>query len=565
MPVPTNIGSFITRTNTGWNAVTSGYTIPTLSTHTGTFNTTATGQVIDAYNITGRLNVRHDNVQILRCGGVQVEVARKIRGTKIWHSTFGLVNGLIEDTWGTTLINGSDILIQRCNLFGAIDHTRPRYGKNIYVETWFGPPFSDPLGHQWPPGTAPRRAHCDVCQPHSPEDGATHPYEYTLIQGCKIDTFPFNKGQTYLAELNRIQGGGLTEVDWTAGSGGNKVADIGGWPATCGTLNVEFGDTRNHYMFDNEIDGNYFQFLMHQNQGQKGEPKGMAFGDNIIVQRRALYGDTGFVNVGGTNGNTAIEWGRNLRKHDGATIPCFYKTGSNGRVLPLKARTDYPDFYRTNPKPDDDDDDGGGNPNPVISLQVESPADGSTHTSGSVLFKGSADEAAGDSDDKYSWFDYYVIYPRPTVSDPDATATAFLDHDSPVSNTGFTFTVTTAGTVVTDRSSVQHTILGPATLQVRGTRNDGTFPTAEVDVIFGEPTEAPEATEIEFSADITATMTGAIEIDTATGGIDTIQVERVSRLEPTGYKTVWYFRDKRPPHREVQWVNGVPVHKRSTS
>jgi hypothetical protein len=549
MPEPSNIGTFITQTNTGWNATgVTGYTPPAnLSTHTGNLQTLSNGQTISGYNVTGYINVRHDDVTIVACKGVQVRINTDKRRTKILFCEFGITTGMIEDTWGTTQIQGGDYDMRRCKLYGAIDQTRPQWGITRCWENWFGPPFSDPVGHQWPPGDPPSRAHCDPCQPHKPPGNVA--YDYCLFEANKFDYFPFNKGQTYLAELNRIQGGNLT-------------GDIGGWPATCGTMNVEYGATRNHYFLGNHWDGNCFQWLMHQYQTDSGsEPKGMVCGYNIIKKRWPNYGKTAFVNIGGSKGNTAIEWGQNLNADTGTVIPCQYKGSPNGRVLAIKPRDQYPTVYGPGGGGGETGGGGGGGgtENPVIQLAITSPEDGSTHTSGTVVFLGGADAAAGDSDANYTFFDYKVRYPDPANS--ALTKTAFLDHDRNTANTGFTFTVTSAGTTFNDRSSVSHTVLGPATLVLEGIRNDGTVPSATVDVTFGEEdAPPPAATEIEFAASITAEMEGLVEIDSTLAGIPADFVARKSELVPRNYVRVWFDYDTRND-RKVVLIDGQYVYK----
>lgn len=503
MPPPTpNIGQLIGQNNTGWNANVTGHSPATLTSGGSSLSSTKDGDVIQAKDVAGTIFVNHSNVRVIDCKAWMIRIADGKAGCEMRWCEFGRTNGNIGNT---TQINGGGYLLYRCKLYGAVDHTRPNWGHTKIIENWFGPPWSCRTCH-----TGGARAHCDPFQPHNPPSGTT--YGSLLIQGNRFDIFPFDEGTTYLTEYNRIAGGNLT-------------GNIGGWPATCGSLNAEYSSTKNVTIRDNYFDGNYHQFLMIQNN-EDGPILGTVFIDNILKKRRPVYGDTGFVNIGGTRSPPSCEvhWRNNLDADTGAPVAAYYKSpGSiNGTVKTAGPSGQYPSFYGTNPNPDPDPD-----PNPVVSLVVTTPSNGATHTSGTVTFLGGADTGAGDSAANYTYFNYYIE----SVA-PDVLAKTHLDRDAAGANTGAVLTASTTGVTFTDRAGVtQSKPAGQYLLRIEGERNDGSRPFAEVTVTFG--TVGPPAAAGSFSIDVGVTTVTDLHVDYSGGGIPDSMVETRLRFKQT--------------------------------
>lgn len=556
MAVPTNIGKSITRFNTGWDANVSGsvsHTPATLTSAGSSLASTKDGDVIQGKSVAGTISVNHKNVRVIDCKAWMVRIADGKTGCELRWCEFGRESGNVGNT---TQINGGDYLMYRCKLYGAVDHTRPNWGNTKVIENWFGPPWSCRTCH------GGERAHCDPFQPHPPPGGTT--YGSLLVQGNRFDVFPFDEGLTYLSELNRIQGGNLTQLSGT-GRTGTVVSDIGGWPATCGSLNAEYSSTKNVTIRDNYFDVNAHQFLMIQNN-EDGPIRGTVFIDNIIRLRRPLVGKSGYCNIGGSrtsiDGPCEIYYRNNLDAETGEAIRAFYKTPTsiNGTVKTAGPSSSYPSFYTDAPPPPPDEEPPP--PDPVRTLVISSPTEGAVYTSGPVVFVGSADEAAGDTDADYSFFDYYVSYPDPTNA--SSTKTAFVDHDQATANTGFTFSnVTAAGAVFTDRSGVQHTVLGEANLKVVGILKSGTTtaPTKSINVVFGDVETPPTATDLRFEPVIQAVMTGSPDIDSTIAGIPASEVGRRSRKVPATFRTEWFYVDVRNGREVVLLETGDFVYR----
>lgn len=499
MPVPTNIGKTVNRFNTGPDA-SIGPHVPVLMTNVGSVSTTKDGDVIAAKNCSGKINVLHNNCTIINSHTPQIDIQNGKMGTRIEWCDVGATNGLDTSQWGTTEVKGGDYLLYRSRLYGSVDHTRPNWGNTKVIENWFGPPFSDPNGH-----TGGARAHCDPFQPHNPPSGTT--YGSLLIQGNKFDIFPFNQGQSYLAELNRIQGG-------------NLKGDIGGWPATCGSLNAEYRSTKNVTMRDNYWDGNYFQFLMNQGHND-GAPQNIVFIDNIIVKRRPNYGASGqsggsggaFVNLGAGG---SITWGRNLDAETGATIACQYKGSPNGTVRPAGPSSEYATYYTDGRQPLTGGSGGGGEEEPEVdpTVAISSPADGSVHTSGTVTFMGDAEAPTLRS--AFNNFEFWIanvdrnVYPETLLDVDSATGTV----------NGTNITATVDGPRFNNRQGVPQTPpAGQYELILRGKRGTGMFDVVDtITVTFGDTNPPPVITP-QVAFQIQVNIDANVNVNTTTGGV----------------------------------------------
>jgi hypothetical protein len=556
MPAPTpNIGQLISRTNTGPSAVVTGsspHAAADMALHTGNFTTSSDGEVVQAKNITGLLLIRNNNVKVTDCKARGVVISDNKEGIVVRWSEFGNATGNDTDNGGTTCFQGGGYTLYRCQFYGWVDLLRSRWGDMKVVECWLGPMYADPNGH-----SDGGRAHCDPNQPHPPPGGGT--FKSLLMQGCRIDSFVFEKGENYLTRMGSVANG----------------------PATAGFINTEYGVCSNGTVRDCYIDGNYSQccyIINGDNNTHNGRPAdakenpgiplpppaNWVFIDNIFKSRRAnsnRYGSTSFMNFGKyaaqSTPEPTITWGRNVDADSGATLAAFYKTYAEGtnhswsKTKNAGPSDTYPSYYTTGPPPPPPP------PNDTVTLLVTTPADESTHTSGPLVFVGGPDAAQDDSAANYNYFNYYLEY----VNAEGNVITAHLDRDNATNNTGFTFsTITTGGVTFTDRSSVQHTVLGEATLRIVGERKDGTGPKGEITVTFGEEVGPPGATDVEFTPTITGFMAGKITVDTTTGGIDPAFIERVSRSVPATYRVRFVWKDSRNG-REVVYVDGIPIYK----
>lgn len=499
MPAPTpNMGQLVNATNTGYNA--SDLSAITLSTHTGDYNTTANGQTITGLHITGQVRVRHDDITFRRCkidkscwNDPWTTFRRRVR---FENCTIGLTGGYeakFDNSGGGMRI--SDFVIYRCNIFGFEDLIHPLQGNNVIYQCYLHHPYHDLASRNQGGGDT----HNDPVQmPAQYVDLKPVPLGFSsmLIQGNRFETFYFEKGQTATGTVMR-------------------------GPATSGAFNFEFGNANNTTFRDNYVDGDYSQAIYNINGNNPGvgagAPKGTVIIDNIFKKRRPLYGSKSFMNFGGST----VVWGRNVDADDGTVLKPFYTTyqgSSNGNTTPAGPSSNYPSFTGTPPPPP---------PPASVELVIDSPADASTHTSGSVLFHGGADTGAGDSADNYNWFDYYALY----TNDAGNAVEAFLDHDAPTANTGFTFTgVTSAGVTFTDRAGVTRSVKGPMTLRLRGLRKDGTVPVKDITVTFGTVTP-PSATG--FAVPITATTLTNLDVDQTEGGVPNELVRTLIRFKPT--------------------------------
>lgn len=177
-----------------------------------------------------------------------------------------------------------------------------------------------------------------------------------------------------------------------------------------------------------------------------------------------------------------------------------------------------------------------------------------------MTFLGGADAGQGDAASNYNYFQYHVLY-----TDANGNPiSAYVDRDNATNNTGFTFsTITDDGVTFTDRSSVQHTVLGDATLRITGERKDGSFPTGSITVTFGTVVPPPPPSDVEFAPTLSAFASGVITIDTATGGVDPAFLERVPRQVPATYRATFIWRGVNTK-REVIYQGGLPVYKGQT-
>lgn len=547
MPATPNIGEFITRFNTGFDATVSDSAIGAHSAVSvtsqggGTLHTSNSGQTITQIKFDGVIRVNHPNVTIASNDIWGVDIANGITGTKIYFNDIGLMGGMRYNAgYGLTAVQGGDYTSVRNRIYGWVDLTRPRWGHTKHVEDWFGPPFSDPQGHQWPPNTARRRAHCDPSQPHPPPGGST--FGSVLYEGCKFEIFPFDLGEQWLDRIDDYS-------EFLA--------------ATAGGINTEFGECSN-----GTVRSCYFKANCHQmtyiingdnnTPAPKAPPANWTFIDNIYDDGGSglgSYGHSHFMNFGkhsSQNTEPTITWGRNYDKATGQALAAFYtaprRYGTNhswGKTKNAGPSSDYPTFYGTQPDPGGGGG-GGGTPNPTIQLAITTPSPGASLTSGPVTFVGGANSGAGDSNSYYTFFDYFVAFPDEVQPGGSVgSGRIHLDHDQVGNNTGFTFsTITNDGVTFTRRGgSSPETHVGRAELIIVGTRNDGTFPEHKIEVTFGVVEEPVPATEIGFRADVTATLSATPKLDTSQGGIPKAQVKQVFTRVPTAFKwrsvTIW--------------------------
>lgn len=556
-----NIGSTITRTNTGNMASVStsgiGAHVPVTPTQTinGNFTTTSDGQVISALHVNGVIIIKHNNVQVWNTEAYGAWIDDNKRGTKFYWDDFGITNGAVENTWGTTQIKGGDYTMVRCKLYGWIDHTRPRWGDSWHVECWFGPSYKDPTGH-----TNNTPAHCDPSQPHPPPGNV--PFTSTLYQGCKFEIFPFqDRDAGYLSQI------GLYDSNLMA---------------TCGTINNEFYKCPNGVMRDCEWRGNATQILMLQNgdnntsTGQAGGTpfppmEGWAVFDNIFdfTGQPAFGSSRAFCNFGNYSGHVSptIEWGRNTDKN-GNPLGAFYRsapkaTNDWSKTKPARAGSEYISFYTgTQPPPPDPGEEPPPPPDPVVQLVVTTPTPNQVFTSGSVTFVGGADTANGDLTSNYGYFQYHVTFPEEVQANGTVgTGRIYLDRDSSGNNSGFTFnTISAAGVTFTRRNgTAPETHKGVADLTIIGERTGtSTWPEKTIRVTFGDLTPPAPPTNLEFAVDVTARFDFQPKLNTQVGGIPKAQITMKPVRIPTAYITkcvpVW-DRDKGGTDEEVVAVD----------
>ena len=555
MPATPNRGQLINASNTGYAAnVNSGGVVhapASLDVHSGDLNTTANGQTFENLDITGYVKIRHENVTFRDCNFRKTawidpyELDFQRNGTQFLWCTFVVTNGFSpnQDNANAAIRLGG-FTAYRCKIGGYEDLIHPWGGDIKIVECYLFSPFHFPNSKNHSFGDS----HNDPFQP-SIRDSTPKGFNSCLIQGCRFDTFWFEPGES--VGSNFPVGDGMP-----AGSG----------PTTSGAFNLEFEAARNLTFRDNYVDGNYSQCMYNINSNDRpdGPPQNTVVIDNIFKRRRSFsatitdgrnFGSNGFCNFGRHSGAAGavptVKWGGTIGNLDAATgtkLAANYQGSPNGTIVQVDDSSQFASFF-TGPDPDPPP----PPPPPDTDLVVTTPADASVHTSGTVVFVGGADTGAGDSADNYTFFDYYL-----------ATADLgeiFLDHDRSTSNTGFTFsTITADGVTFTDRSGVQRTVLGEATLRIKGIRNDGSVPTGEVTVTFGDVTEDPPPTGVDIEIAIVSTLRGPVNIDTSTGGVDPQYVKRVKRRVPASFKDEWYFEDERND-REVVFVNGTPVYR----
>lgn len=541
--VPPNPGGLITRLNTGFDANVSNSGIGAWSAVTPTGNgsgyldTTQSGQTITEVKHNGVIRVRHPNCTIVGNDIWGIDILNGIMGTKIYFNDIGLMGGMrYNGGFGLTCIQGGDYTSVRNRIYGWIDLTRPRWGDTKHVEDWFGPPFSDPEGHKWPPDTPRRRAHCDPSQPHPPPSSSLT-FSSVLYENCKFEIFPFNLGQQWLDQIGIY----------------NET-----YAATAGMINTEFGQCNN-----GTIRGCYFVGNCHQvmyiisgdNNTLSTPPQNWAVIDNQFDDGNsglASFGHSHFMNFGKHSSKPtepAVTWGRNVDVRTGQTLAAFYtaprRFGTNhswSRTINAGPSENYPTFYGS----DGGGDDGGGNPNPTIQLKITTPAADSVHTSGTVTFVGGADTAAGDTDTAYSFMDYWISFPDEVQSGGSlGTGGIHLDHDKVTNNNGFLFdNITADGVTFTRRNgTAPETHKGRAELLIVGTRNDGTFPEKKIEVTFGDVTPPEPSQVIGFNMNITAKLEATPKLNTSLGGIPKTQVKQVLKRVPTAFKwtsvTIW--------------------------
>lgn len=546
MPVATpNTGESIGKGNTGYNA--SDLTPISLSTHTGQFNTTANGQVVEGLDITGHVRVRHDNVTFRRCrihASVWHDpIGTPRKGLKIENCEIGVDTGYEARSFNQNNgsgIRGYDLLVWRTNIYGFEDIISPLSGNHIIAQCYIHHPYHDLSSDNYVESDGSRGdSHNDPVQP----PGNRPPgWSSLLVAGCRFETFYFEKG-------------GRASTTGTTMNG----------PSTAGCINIEHGNCRNTTIRDCYIDGDYSQcmyFISGNNNQQSYSPGPNVVIDNIFVHRRAIFGAKSFIN----SGQSVVTWGGSIgnRRKDNnelLTKPFYtsYQGNPNGSWTQAGASSSYPNYG--GPPPGGGGGPGDGDPQTGIGVVISSPSDGATFTTGGFTFLGGADtsEEVNDSNTNYNFFDYYVSYS--TAENPEVSAEAFLDHDSATNNTGFAFSgITDEGVTFVDRSSVQHTVRGEMTLILRGRRKDGSTVTDTISVTVGTPVLPPVSTsDIEFTPTMEAEADGVITINTATGGIGEA-VERVPVLIPVTYRTEWYWRDSRNL-REVIFVGATPVYR----
>lgn len=329
MPPPTpNIGQLIGSTNTGYAAnVSNSYLGPhspaTLSTHTGDFNTTATGQVVENLNITGKIQVRHDNVTFRNC---KARSARDDTGQKLirkkpqfFWCTIGVETGPSNsDNVGCVYL--ADFLFYRCQIFGWIDLVHVLGGAPTLVENWIHSPYYNPNRGS---------NHMDPIQPPGESPGSSHNgFSSFLCQGNRFDTWPYTGSQT----------------------AGSQFGNLGIKASTSGAFNIEWGICKEFVFRDNYVDGNYSQCMYAlNNPAQGGMPGPIIVIDNIFKKRRSPnYGSSSFMN----GHQTRVTWGRNLDADSGAPIPLFYQgTSFNGIKVDAGPSSQYKTFYAGPPPP----------------------------------------------------------------------------------------------------------------------------------------------------------------------------------------------------------------------
>jgi hypothetical protein len=255
------------------------------------------------------------------------------------------------------------------------------------------------------------------------------------------------------------------------------------------------------------------------------------------------------MNFGGVSGAAypTVVWGRNYDADSGDTLAAFfttYKTGTNhewSNVVNAGPSSQYPTFYTSTPLPPDDGGGSGGGQNPVVAMKVTTPANGSVNTSGSVVFVGGADTAAGDSDTNYNYYNYYIQSVTPGV-----LGKTHLDRDSVTNNNGFTFTPTSSGVIFVDRSGTTRNVPpGEYKLIIEGERKDGTRPSGEITVTFGTiEAPPPPPTNIQFEPKIPAIIEGRIKVNTSIGGVPRNLVQTVRRRVPASWREETYLRRK---------------------
>lgn len=535
-----SIGQSISLANTGpaANVASSAmgpHSARTLTTVTGTYNTTANGQTISDKSFTGLVLIKHDNVIFDSCEFLaDVENDAKAHtGMQFLWCTVGPTTGQTGSGRGSTFRFMKSYLAFRCRLRGRIDLMHPWGGNNKTIENYFYSPLYDTTGVS---------NHMDPIQPpgNNPARWASH-----LVQGNHFNLWPIANGQAV----------------------GSRDLDFGIKSATSGALNCEFNCDKTTFR-DNHVDGNYSQCIYIINGDnntttgnpvtsdstakQLGPPTNAVVIDNTFKMRRGpgsgretgnRYGESAFMNFGGTPGavTPTVVFGRNTDADTGATLAAFYTsyaTGTNHaypKTINAGPADQYPTFYTTTPGGVDPGS-GGGNPG-VVAMQITSPATG-TYTSGSVVLTGQANTGAGDLASNYTWYDYYIEPVDSTVSGRKQ-----VDRDSPTNNNGFTFNPTTAGITFVGRDTNTYTWPpGDYKLIVVGVRNDNTFPEGSVTVTFGDTTPAPPPTPpttVEITDTVTFDVRARPKLVTALGGIPKAQVTSVVRAIPTAFRYVW--------------------------
>lgn len=533
MPATPNIGDLITLTNTGPGAsVTESALGPhspvtfTSANTLGAYSTTANGQTVYGIRFTGLVTIKHDNVTFDSCeflNDVENGDNRVHSGMTLKWCTIGPATGQTGSGRGSTARFFKNFLVFRCRLRGRIDLLHPWGGDNYTIENYFYSPLYDTTGVS---------NHMDPIQPpgNNPARWTSH-----LIQGNKFNLWPINNGEAV----------------------GSRDGDFSVKSATSGALNCEFNCDRTTFR-DNSIDGNYAQAIYiingdnntttgnpvgATNDGAKqlGPPTNAVVIDNNFKCRRGpssgratanRYGESAFVNFGGTPGavTPTVTWGRNRDIDTGTELAAFlytYATGTNHfytKTVNAGPSENYPTFYTTS------------NPNPgVVAMKITSPIAGG-YSSGSVLFSGEADTAAGDLPSNYTYYDYYI-----SSVDPDILTEKWLDRDPPNNNTGFTFNPTGSGLTFTARDGTSYTVpAGDYKLTVKGVRNDGTFPSASMTVSFGTVSPPPPPpTNIAIDQTTTYDVRARPKLVTAVGGIPKAQVTQKVKAIPLGFKFVW--------------------------
>ena len=538
MPAPTkNIGDLVTRLNCGPAADIvrpNGEVVHaprTLSLHSGVFNTTQSGQVIQDKKITGAVRIGHDDVIFINCwfddASVHITGTFRRKPQLLWCralSPEGYEDFRDNSSGGIRL---SDFLIYRTEVGGYIDLIHPVGGDWMIIESILHSPYHDLASrHQ---GADSPDAHCDLIQPPG-----NNPIGWNsgLVQGVKFEAYQFEKGMVAGTKVPR----GL---------------------ATSGLINVEWGQAKNTTIRDSSYEGYASQCLMFQST--HGTVVGTVVVSNHFKKQQAggpRYAAKGFMNAH----QTTFKWGGNLDVETGESITGFYSSPGNSNGNPQDAGS--VDQYRTyyvNGRTPAIGDPGGSNPGTTVFPKIESPLDGAVISSGTHVFFGQADPDQDDSNDNYTFWDY--------LAQNEDVGTVFLDHDRIDSNSGYTFTdVAADGVDVVDRTTnTTKRLYGTTELQLRGIRNDGTNPTEKITVFFGEEEEPPPPpTDIETRFVVEAIVEGEVEFDTNTGGVDKAFVKNLYRLVPVAFKREWYRGDVRDG-REVVPVGDDFVYKDQTS